>query len=221
MPKDPVEREKTRKKMSESHRGKHHSEETRGSIANAKCGTHPSDETRKSISNALCGRKFSDSHRKSLSESLSGNRNPNYGKKFSESTCKKLSESHLGKSHSIETRRKLSEINSGEKSILWKGGISFEPYCQKFNREFKDRVRAFFGQKCIECGMTREENNQALDVHHVNYDKMTCCNDVKPLFVALCRPHNSMANYNREYWEEHYTTIINEKYGGRCYLPII
>src|SRR5208337_386546 len=29
----------------------------------------------------------------------------------------------------------------GEKSPGWKGGISFEPYCIKFNKEFKERVR--------------------------------------------------------------------------------
>jgi hypothetical protein len=119
----------------------------------------------------------------------------------------------------IERKQKIGDANRGERCGTWKGGISFEPYCVKFNREFKERVRAFFGHECVECHMTTEENGRALDVHHVNYDKMMCCNDVKPLFVSLCKSHNAKANSNRDYWENHYTDIINEQYGGQCYLP--
>jgi hypothetical protein len=30
---------------------------------------------------------------------------------------------------------------------------------------------------------------------------------------------HGLTNANREYWERHFTRIINEQYGGRCYLP--
>ena len=112
----------------------------------------------------------------------------------------------------------MGEGRKGENHPSWKGGISFEPYCIKFNNEFKERVRNFFGRQCIECQKTEEENKRKLDVHHVNYDKMVCCNEIKPLFVALCRSHNVMANNNRNYWQEHFTRIINEKYEGKCYI---
>ena len=106
----------------------------------------------------------------------------------------------------------------GTKSPGWQGGLSFAPYCLQFNKDFKRRVREFFKNVCVECGMTEKENGQKLSVHHVNYDKMMCCNDVKPLFVALCRGHNTGANKDRKYWEGHYTNIINEKHGGKCYF---
>jgi len=135
-----------------------------------------------------------------------GINHPMYGKHHSERSCQLMADARRGRF-------------SGENSPGWKGGISFEPYCSKFNKEFKNRVRAFFGYKCVECGRTQEENGRSLSVHHVNYNKMVCCNDVKPLFVALCHGHNAMANFNRGFWEDWYTEIIAEFYGGQCYLP--
>lgn len=107
----------------------------------------------------------------------------------------------------------------GEKHPSWKGGISYEPYCMLFNAEFKKRVRDFWNNTCIECGKTEKENGKKLCVHHVNFDKQTCCNDNKPLFVVLCASCHSKTNSNREYWEKKYTKFINEEHGGQCYLP--
>jgi hypothetical protein len=45
-----------------------------------------------------------------------------------------------GTKRNEETRRKLSECKQGEKHPNWKGGISFEPYCPKFNADLKRRV---------------------------------------------------------------------------------
>lgn len=169
-----------------------------------------------------------------LGERKSGKDHPRYGKHHSAESRRKMSESqhnrknpHRGHPFSEESRKKISDTITGkyagylcgDRNPNWKGGISFEPYCVKFNTEFKNRVRAFFDHKCVECGKTKEENGQNLSVHHANYDKMICCNDVKPLFVALCRKHHGVVNYNREYWEHHFTQIVNEKYDGQCYLP--
>lgn len=46
-----------------------------------------------------------------------------------------------GKYCSKECRIKL---NSGEHAVNWRGGIQYAPYCHKFTREFRTRVRAFF-----------------------------------------------------------------------------
>jgi len=104
----------------------------------------------------------------------------------------------------------------GERSTQWKGGISFEPYCILFNKEFKERVRAFWGNKCPVCGKTEEESGRAHCVHHVGYDKEVCCNDNERLFVPLCPSCHSKTNHNREEWEEYFTHMISI-HGGKCY----
>lgn len=111
---------------------------------------------------------------------------------------------------------KIRERQTREKSHFWKGGISFEPYCSKFTKEFKERVRAFFDYACVECGTP--QNGKKLPVHHINYDKMMCCNDIKPTFVCLCNSCNIKANFNRPYWEQHFTEMIDGYYQGKCFL---
>ena len=116
-----------------------------------------------------------------------------------------------------EARLHAGETHAGPKSHLWKGGVSFEPYCPKFTREFKERVRAFFGYRCVECGVS--QNGEKLGVHHVNFRKDACCSeDAIPLFVSLCRSCHSETNHNREYWQQHFTELINTHYGGKCYF---
>lgn len=176
-------------------------------------------EWRQKLRIASTGHLVSDATRKKLSEMRKG-------KPHSKEWSEKIGAAQRGKPRpklsdevEQERRRKISIALCGENAPSWKGGMSFEPYCVKFNREFKERVRAFFGYTCVECGTTQEENRRKLDVHHVNYDKMVCCNDVKPLFVALCRSCNVKANTNRPDWEKHFTEMIMTKHGGQCYLP--
>ena len=94
--------EETRRKMSESQKGRTCSEETRIKLSEA--NKNPSEETR---------RKKSDANR--------GENNPNYGKTTSEETRKKLSEAL--KNPSEEIRRKISEASKNRsKEILKKIG---------------------------------------------------------------------------------------------------
>jgi hypothetical protein len=107
--------------------------------------------------------------------------------------------------------------NSGEYSSAWKGGKSFEPYCILFNDEFKERCREFWGRKCGISGITEEENCQKLSVHHITYDKQTCCNTNVPLFIPLSKEYHAKTNNNREYWEENLTNYIMIWFDGECY----
>jgi len=134
---------------------------------------------------------------------LSGEKHPNYGKQFSD-----------------KTRKKMSEARKGKKNPRWKGGKSFEPYCPKFTLEFKERVREFWGRKCGISGITEEENGKKLAIHHVNYEKMSCCNDTPPLFIALSNSSHSKTNSNRKYWEHILTEYIMIYFDGNSYLLI-
>jgi hypothetical protein len=104
----------------------------------------------------------------------------------------------------------------GEKNPHWLGGISFEPYCPKFTKKFKERVRAFFGYKCAECFTPQKDRK--LHVHHVNFNKMSCCDNTIPLFVPLCTSCHMKTNGKREYWESHFRDMIEKYYQGKCYF---
>lgn len=223
--------EETRKKLSESHKGKKISPEAIAKRVAKIKGTkrtpeqiermrlahqNISEETREKLRIGSLGHVVTEEMRAKLSKAGKGRAPPNKGKHLSEETKRKLSEVNKGKSLSEETKKKIGAAIKGEKHPNWLGGKSFEPYCVLFNNEFKERVRNFFGRKCVECGI--DEIKEKHHVHHVNYRKDSCCNeDIKPLFVCLCRSCHMKTNKNREYWENHFTDIINERYGGRCY----
>lgn len=106
----------------------------------------------------------------------------------------------------------------GENSHLWKGGITKSKYCELFNNNFKRRVRAYFNNICVVCGKTHIEHGGNLCVHHVHYDKTSCCGeDVPRQFVILCRNCHAKTNKDREHWEDYFTKLINTQYHGKCY----
>lgn len=111
--------------------------------------------------------------------------------------------------------------NRGNNSSNWQGGISFKPYCSKFNEEFKERVRKFWNRKCGICGKTEIDNDKKLAIHHVNYEKMVCCDSTPPLFIALCQSCHGKTNYNRKSWEYLLTEYIMIYFNGESYFPII
>jgi hypothetical protein len=134
----------------------------------------------------------------------------------------------IGNTPKTVWKAKISNSNSGYKSSTWKGGISFEPYCPLFNKIFREKVRSFFGRKCIECGKLEinnfigsRKNYTLLAVHHVSYDKKTCCKEGELVndrqFVVLCNSCHTKTNFNRTYWTQHFKEIISSKFNGKCY----
>lgn len=97
----------TRRKLSESHKGKTLSKETRIKLSELHKGKHHSEEHRKKIAESLKGKQHSEEHRRKLSESLKG-------RTLSEDIRRKLSASHKGKVMSAEARIKMSESHKGE-----------------------------------------------------------------------------------------------------------
>ena len=181
--------EESKQKTSDSLKGHKTSEETRRKIREANIGKHHSKETLKKISDAKKGKPHSKETREKMSIAMSGEKNIYFGKKLSESHRQKMIESHI--------------------CGFWYGNVKHydaTQYCEKFNFEFKDRVRAFRNNICFECGTP--QNGIKLAVHHVHYDKKMCCNGSPHDVVPLCQCCHSKTNYNRDYWEDHFTELI-------------
>jgi hypothetical protein len=104
----------------------------------------------------------------------------------------------------------LSEKLSGENATAWRGGISYLPYCYKFNDRRKKSTRDFFNNTCIICGRHQSEELTQLDVHHVYYNKTDGC-DGRPFnLVSLCHTCHSRTNHNREYWESYIKKLLED-----------
>lgn len=119
---------------------------------------------------------------------------------------------------SIECRSMYNTYRQlGKDNPMYKNGSSYGDYCEKFNAEFKRRVRAYMGNECIICGITKEQNNNRnIGVHHVFSNKQACCDDTPPMFALLC-----MSCHFRETHYHEYTDIIIKKiqdqFGGKCF----
>ena len=96
-------------------------------------------------------------------------------------------------------KRKMSEKFKGDKSYLWKGGKSFEPYTTDWTHTLKRSIRERDNYTCQVCKI--EQGDEAFSVHHIDYDKKNC--DPKNL-VTLCRSCHSKTNQHREYWKEYF-----------------
>ena len=149
-------------------------------------GIPRSEETKKKISDNKKGKHHSNETKQKISQSKKGNKT-SLGRKLSEETKEKISKSLIGKS-------------IGNKNPSWKGGISFKPYCIKFNENLKERIRLRDNYQCQMpgCLCTQLESlllyNQSLHVHHIHYDKPNC----NPDLITLCLLCHSKINSRRD-----------------------
>jgi len=151
-------------------------------------------------------KKFSIEHKQKLSNNNVGM----LGKHQSEETKQKLHEKKINIPFSEKHKQKLRESSPhicGENHWSWKGGISKLPYCEKWTEELREEIRERDSRICQECNKTEEENNRKLSVHHIHYDKENCYPDL----IALCSCCSSIANGNRDYWEEYYMEKLKER----------
>lgn len=152
-------------------------------------------------------------------------------KHHTEESKKKMRTNHIGmigKHHTEESKRKISNAKEGanidklrgKNNPMWKGGVSYEPYCIKFNNEFKERIREYWNRKCVICDKDEIENGRRMDVHHVDYNKDTCCDNSIPLFVALCMTcHHKKVHSNEAYWEKYFREMIFDKNSdNKCFI---
>lgn len=217
-----------RRSLSEAGTGRIHDVITKQKIAQSHKGIPRSDETKKKLSMWRTGKKMSEEFRKQCSErfkgrvawnkgkpGLKGKDHPMYGKNHTEETKKRMSKARINYKPTEETLKKMSEALKGDKNPMygrhgerspnWKGGISFIPYCPKFNRVLKERIRERDNRICQVCG--EKENDEKLSVHHIHYDKENCYPDL----IGLCRRCNSKANKDRDYHEKLFMNKLNNR----------
>ena len=100
--------------------------------------------------------------------------------------------------------------NSGSGHPNWRGGISFEPYCQIWSdKEYKADIRERDGNVCLN-PYCFHNNEKVLHIHHIDYNKKNCA---PQNLITLCRSCNLRANTNRKWHTEWYRTILNKRHG--------
>ena len=221
-------------------KGSHHSKETIKKMSKAKkgkyggekhylYGKHLPKETIEKMSKAKKGKTLTEDHKKKISLSIKGENHPNFGKYCPKEVREKISKSNKGKSRNIKEnnpmygkkidkeiieKRVKSRIDNskykGKDHWNWQGGVSYLPYCSKFNEEFKEKTREKFNRQCFVCGLSEELNNRKLSVHHINYNKDCLCNNSKCYFVPLCDSCHIKTNSNRQFWERLLTNCCED-----------
>jgi hypothetical protein len=204
-----------------------------GRFCSRKCANKarkpPSTETREKLRNVMKNRVFTVEWKQKISNTRKGkpmteqqktNLSKGWNKhriKCKNETKEKISKKLTGHKVTTETRIKLHETHLREKSPNWQGGISFEPYCPKFNENLKTRVRLFFDNECIVCGIKEINCNGKLCVHHVEYNKQACCDGMPVQFAALCRSCHGKTGKEKDRWETILHRVIDEMYNGKSY----
>lgn len=198
----------TREKISASKRGKKRapfSEEWKRKIGQAGIGRIKTDETRVKLSQSSKRYYQDEKNRQKQSERTKAQwKNPTYRERMS------------GKNNCMSRPEVRAKV-SGKKCWLWKGGVSYEPYCNKFKESLKEEIRAKFGRKCFLCDLPESENGERLSVHHVDYNKSQGCSGLKWGLIALCHDCHTRTSrrrwyyYNmlRDYWVYDYIDFFN------------
>jgi len=155
---------------------------------------HP-QKIRDKISASRKGIKFSDEQKRKISK--------NHRKNQTEETKRKISKKMKGRKLSEETKQKISEGHSGEKSYLWRGGISFLPYSVDWTRSLRISIRERDKYTCQLCGEKQEE--MIFSVHHIDYDKK---NSSPNNLITLCGSCHIRTNHNRNYWIKYFKELI-------------
>ena len=59
------------------------------------------------------------------------------------------------------------------------------------------------------CGIHKERLNRALDIHHINYNKLLT---ISENCISLCNSCHTKTNENREHWTKFFQSLLAEKY---------
>lgn len=122
---------------------------------------------------------------------------------YTEETRQKQSDARIAYFADPENRKRIS----GENHPNWRGGISFEPYGLEFTETLREQIRLRQNWQCLICWLPNENGN-ALDVHHLDYDKI---NNGSGNLVALCASCHGATSSNRGYWQLVLTDLATKR----------
>jgi len=107
------------------------------------------------------------------------------------------------------------KLRFGKNNPNYIDGNGYAPYPLEFNDKLKEKIRKRDNYQCQNCNITESEHiivfGKVLCVHHIDYDKKNC---KETNLLALCRNCNIRANYNRDYWKQHYNELMSAKVLG-------
>lgn len=155
--------------------------------------------------------------RKDTEETRNKKRIAKSGKKLSEEHKRKLRgrRKHRGETP-YDVKVKLVERKYGG---FWYGAVRYYDveYCEKFTENLRERCRAYFEYKCFECG--ESQGKRKLSVHHIHYNKKTCCDGSPSDIIPLCQSCHAKTHFNRDYWENRFATILySTDKPGKCFF---
>jgi hypothetical protein len=97
---------------------------------------------------------------------------------------------------------------SGSGNPNWRGGLSYEPYCEIWTNELKEYIKYRDKNICLN-PCCKSSNPSNLVIHHIDYNKKNC--DQYNL-ITLCNTCNTEANFNRQWHMYWYKAIIYMRY---------
>jgi len=207
---------KFRGTVSARRKGAKNSPEHTAALVKANTGRKDTKEVKEKKRQAQLGKKHTAAAKKKMSDAKKGKKPWNYGvpmnpeykanhlatrprNPLAPEHKKAISDAHKGK-HEGELNCMFGR--TGDKAPRWLGGISYLPYCDKFDDDFKECIRNKHNRRCFLCGTTEKKNGRKLAVHHVNYHKNCLCDDVTCEFVPLCLKCHGKTSANRKCWEK-------------------
>lgn len=175
--------------------GKKFSEEHRNKIGKKSLGHPVTDENIAKLIQRNKNRIWTDESRKKYGESRKGH--------IASEIARNKTSASMKEAYKIGKIKSHFKGRTGNKSYVWKGGISLLPYDMGFNNKFKELIK-LRDNNCLVCG----ENNN-LDIHHIDYNKL---NTNKDNCCCLCSSCHSKTNFNREHWTQFFQSLLKNKY---------
>lgn len=114
-----------------------------------------------------------------------------------------------------EVRAKISKTLMGRfvgpLSANWRGGLSYEPYCDAWaDKDYKESILERDNHTCQNPDCKGKHYHLPLHRHHIDYNKKNC----HPWnLITLCVSCHGETCHNRKYWTKFYQNIMAEKYG--------